>query len=421
MQILLLLIGDPAKIRAMPRIRLHASGVPSSLTGWALIDDFGRPRYWATIWADVLNANVSHSTRGANLTAVEKLYRSAKEQLGYDGLDRVLHAGDIEALESILGGFLTMLRNESAIDAVDRDTAWRAALSFVEDVLAHFQPTTGHQAAQAAANLLRLQQLYRQLAPTPPKPPAPIRALPAVVIEDLYEIFSPESERNPFRSPPGRWRNFLLYLLLLHLGLRRGESLILPADAIKDDYDPATGEVRYWISIVGTPYEDDPRQSVPRIKTAASYRHLPISAALLNLTNTYVQNYRKRCPHAFMLNSQMDKPLSAQSVNHIFGVATECLSERARKALSDRGKLTVTPHDLRHTAAVIRLAKYVESGLELDHAIEKLRVFFGWSPTSQMPRHYARAYFETNLAEVWEERFDDYVDAMRDATEVVLG
>ena len=49
----------------------------------------------------------------------------------------------------------------------------------------------------------------------------------------------------------------------------------------------------------------------------------------------------------------------------------------------------------------------------MDKAIEKLRVFFGWSKTSEMPRHYARAYFETELAEIWNEHYDAYVETLR--------
>jgi hypothetical protein len=30
-----------------------------------------------------------------------------------------------------------------------------------------------------------------------------------------------------------------------------------------------------------------------------------------------------------------------------------------------------------------------------------------------MPRRYVRAYFETTLAEVWNEKFDQFVDALR--------
>jgi integrase len=356
---------------------------------------------------------LAKDTRNAKLYAIEKLYQSAAAQVGGDRLDAILSAADAEILESILGGFFATIRNESAIDALDREDVWRTALTFIEDILTRMYPTSGQTAARMHANLLRLQRLYYQLAPTPPRPPAPIRALPAGVIEELYDIFRPDSARNPFRTEATRWRNFLLFVLLLHLGLRRGEVLILTADAVKDDFDPAIGGTRYWIDIQETPYEDDPRHSAPSIKTVASRRQLPVSAEVLNLIDTCVQNHRGRCRHGFMFNSQKGRPLSVQSVARILRIATEALSERGRKLLSDHGHDRVTPHHLRHTAAVFRLSGYVSAGLELDLAIEKLRVFFGWSPGSPMPRYYARAYFETKLAEIWEEKFDDYVDVIR--------
>jgi integrase len=397
----------------MTRLRLNTEFCPATADGWTLTNSLGQPRFWPTVWVDGLQASLKHSTRGKKLYAIEKLYQSAVHQLGADQLDAVLSAADTDVLESILGGFLATLRNESAVDAVDRDEVWHAALTFVEDILTRLRPLSGEAAVQLSANLLRLQRLYRQIAPTPPRPPAPIRALPAGVIEELYEIFRPDSLRNPFRTRRSRWRNFLLFILLLHLGLRRGEALILRADAVKDDFDPTIGNTRYWIDIQETPYEDDPRHSAPSIKTIASRRQLPVSAEVLNLIDIYVQNHRGRCPHGFMFNSQKERPLAPQTVAKIFKTATSALSERAHKLLSDQGNDSVSPHYLRHTAAVFRLSKYVSAGMELDMAIEKLRVFFGWSPGSQMPRHYARAYFETKLGEVWEEKFDDYVDAIR--------
>ncbi|GAA0569658.1 hypothetical protein [Caenispirillum bisanense] len=98
----------------------------------------------------------------------------------------------------------------------------------------------------------------------------------------------------------------------------------------------------------------------------------------------------------------------------IFAAVTRCLAPRARKALADRGKDGVEGHDLRHTAAVVRLARYTAAGYDLDTAIGKLRRFFGWSVTSTMPMRYAAAYFETTLAEVWNESFDTFVDTLRD-------
>lgn len=73
----------------------------------------------------------------------------------------------------------------------------------------------------------------------------------------------------------------------------------------------------------------------------------------------------------------------------------------------------MSPHDCRHTSAVVRMTRYKEAGFDIAESEEKLRLYFGWSKTSDMPRHYAKAYFETSLAEVWNEKFDHYVDALR--------
>lgn len=56
----------------------------------------------------------------------------------------------------------------------------------------------------------------------------------------------------------------------------------------------------------------------------------------------------------------------------------------------------------------------MESGIDLDTATNKLRVFFGWSATSAMPRHYARAYFESESADVWTDSYDTFVSALRE-------
>lgn len=367
------------------------------------------------MWADILLCRVAESTRGGHLAAVEKFYQSAAEQTGGDHLDALISALDFDELEAVLGGFLTKLRNESATQGVDRELTWQTALRFVSDVVNHIGRADGAAFADVQARLLRLNILYGQLAPKAGQPPAPIRALPALVVEDLYEIFSPNAARNPFRSESARWRNYLIFLLMLHLGLRRSEVLILSADAVKDDFEPRTGELRYWINVTENPYADvDPRSQAPSIKTRPSRRQLPLSQELVRLTDLYAQNFRGKPPHSFLFNSQKQAPLAAQSLADVFTSVTACLSPQARKALSDRGKDDVKGHDLRHTAAVVRLARYVEHGNDLDTAIGKLRRFFGWSMTSKMPRHYAAAYFETRLAEVWNESFDCFVDTLRD-------
>jgi hypothetical protein len=69
---------------------------------------------------------------------------------------------------------------------------------------------------------------------------------------------------------------------------------------------------------------------------------------------------------------------------------------------------------LRHTCAVTRLNALRKHGVGEEDALSKLRVFFGWSHGSQMPRHYARAYWEAELGRVWNDAFDEHVEALRE-------
>jgi integrase len=398
----------------MPRLRLRHPNLPPSLVGWTVVNDAHQPCFWATVWADWILADVGHGTRGRHLLAVERLYQAVVKQSGTDRLDDIIAEADFEALEAALGGFLAKLRNESAISGKAREQTWQSALRFVDDVMTHVGRASGSRISDINAKLLRHKRLYSQISPTPPKAAPPLRALPAVVIEELYALFNPESARNPFKTEALRWRNYLIFLILLHLGLRRGEALILPADAIHDDIDPQTGEVTLWVNIDETPYEDeDPRFLAPSLKTVHSRRQIPVSEEIARLTDVYTQNYRGRPLHAFLFNSQKSLPLAPQSLGDVFTTITAKLSDRSNKALQKNGKESVSSHDLRHTAAVHRLARYRAAGYDLDEAIEKLRGFFGWSRTSEMPRHYARAYFETSLDDVWNENFDSFVETLR--------
>ena len=99
----------------------------------------------------------------------------------------------------------------------------------------------------------------------------------------------------------------------------------------------------------------------------------------------------------------------------IFEIASARLSRRSVEALeSAMHAPTVTAHDLRHTCAVVRMTQLIEVGVDMDVAKERLRAFFGWSFESEMPRHYARAYFESRLDSVWRKKFDAHVEALRD-------
>lgn len=393
-------------------LNLNASTLPQTMRGLVSIGSSGAPRFWATIWSDVLKSGLEQSTRRRHLAALDRLYSAVHRQRGRDCLDQLIADADADAIEDCLVGFLAQLRNEAVVDQVDKSSTWSSAVCFVTDMLRFAGTASGVRASEMEAKLLRLDTLYRQLVPNPEATAPPIRALPPSVVEDLYEVFRPDSIRNPFKTPALRWRNLLIFMLLLRLGLRRGEAALLRTSSFKEDFDPDIGKAVHWLDVEETD-DGDPRYEQPSLKTEMSRRQLPLSSELVELYRYYTGNFRGRANYPQLLMSQKAKPLALRSFGKMFDVATEALSDTAKQSLQKQGLRNVSPHDLRHTSAVVRMRRYQDAGMDVDKAQEKLRVFFGWSKSSNMPRLYARAYFETSLSEVWDEKFDTFVDALR--------
>lgn len=395
-------------------IRVVAGHKPlKGLSGALLIDSIGLPRYCATIWSEVIMAGLAPNTRIRHLYAVDRLYRAA-ELLGGNDLDRMLMTADFDAIEEILFAFHTKVRNEASAKGVSGNLVWTSASRFVTDMLTYLGPSAEAQVKDLNNRMRRIQRLYGQISPSPSRPPLPIRALPSLVVSELCEIFDPKHARNPFRSERERWRNYLIFILLLHTGLRRSELAMLPVDAISSSFDAQANNERHWINVGRSPYaNEDPRRDKPSLKTRYSARQLPVSEELAVISDLVGAYKKRRAIHPFLFGSQKGKPLNLRSFQRIMEIATGSLSVNAVKALQDRGTHSVTLHSLRHTCAVYRLSKYVDHGDNLDTACEKLRAFFGWSPSSPMPRHYGRAYFEAAAAEDWQESYDSLVNSLR--------
>jgi integrase len=259
--------------------------------------------------------------------------------------------------------------------------------------------------------------LYSQFRVKKRNTPETTRSLPASTIEALYHILDPESESNPFPRSPTRWRIYVAFILMLHQGLRRGEALLLPVDAVKSAFDAKLGRDRCWINVRPNNYErsvEDPRYSKPSIKTKDSIRQIPTSETTARIIESYATNYRGKPTHSFLLNSKSNLPLSTEALTKAFSVVSKQLPRNVVRELEDRtGKSSVTPHDLRHTCAVVRLHQLLQRGDSMDEALQKMRTFFGWSRESTMPSRYARAVFEDRLAGVWNNALDDRVALLR--------
>jgi hypothetical protein len=107
---------------------LRSSATPKALTGWVLLDDNNLPRYWATVWADVLQAKLKDSTRSRCLYAIDRLYQHFALLHQADVLDQLLTDCQFDALEAGLTAFLSVLRNQAKRDGIVNSTVWASAI-----------------------------------------------------------------------------------------------------------------------------------------------------------------------------------------------------------------------------------------------------------------------------------------------------
>lgn len=265
---------------------------------------------------------------------------------------------------------------------------------------------------------MQLELLHAKLRIGKRRRPERIRSLPSEVVEHLYQSLDPESKINPFKIAEARWRVYMLFILMLHQGLRRGETLVLPIDAVKVGFDRNLNQSRFWLNVRYNAYEDDLRATRPSIKTALSIRQIPVSAPIALTVQEYISNYRGRVNHSFLINSQLRKPLSAEGVTKAFQKISASLPNSLTKVLLDHlGEAQIRAHDLRHTCAVVRLNQLLSEGISMDDALQRLRAFFGWTRDSDMPLRYARAVFEDRLATVWNSKFDARVEVLKNLPE----
>jgi integrase len=398
--------------------QLFGVAVPATLRGPVLADDVGLPRYWAAVWSAMSASQLADSTHAKKLRYLEDLYQHAERLRGPNALDNALAELDDGVLAQILESWFVSIRNQSVVTGAD-EKRWQAGLGFVTAVVTWLSKSqTGDDRLQRIEQRLhRLSMLYSQLHVRKDNAVETVRSLPARTVEALYALLDPKSPQNPFGRDKTRWRVFVAFVLMLHQGLRRGEVLLLAADAVKCAYDHKQRRTRYWLNVQENAYEesgDDPRYSKPSIKTVQSIRQVPVSELTASAVQSYVENYRGRPDHSFLLNSQADMPLSTETLTKVFAQISRCLPTEVLAELKDRtGKDAVTPHDLRHTCAQVRLHQLLERGDPMEEALQKLRTFFGWSKTSAMPSRYARAVFEDRLAGVWNNAFDDRVALLR--------
>jgi integrase len=378
--------------------------------GYVLTDKSGFPRYWAAAWSLLIGGGLAESTLKTRLSNIESFYQHCEDGQLPGLLDDALGSQNISLLEELLEGYFVGIRNVPNIKA-SAEQRWRDAVGFVREISERLTrtPEMSSRLADVTVRLERLDRMYGQLRVGKRTNVNFVRALPASVLSELYELVQPGARSNPFKSTEAQWRAYSTFLLLLHLGLRRGEALTLQADSLKTERTP-TGR-QFWLNVKTSDAQaDDPRYSTPSIKTISSIRQIPVSPIIAEAFYTYLENYRGRQDHPFFLSSARGRPLSAEGVNHFFKILSNSLSPSKLQILRDRtGMASISPHDMRHTAAVVRMKQLLSRGDPMPEALQKMRSYFGWTMTSSMPLLYAKAAFEDRLTTVWNDEFDDRV------------
>jgi integrase len=269
--------------------------------------------------------------------------------------------------------------------------------------------------------LQNLERHVQQMAWAPASGQQTLRALPSGVLQDLYAIFDPESERDPFRSEAERFRNCTLFHVLLHYGLRAGEAWLLRANCIRSQHDPSRLWEWHWMtvrSMFDDATEIDPRASQPSLKNARAVPQIPVTDRVATLIRDFSAKLRRatRDTDALFVSNR-GRPLSKRMLESLTARVDAALSRSARDLLVDQRGLKhakFTAHDLSHTCAVTRLNALRKLGVAEEEALSKLRVFFGWSSGSKMPCYYARAYWEDELGRIWNDAFDEHIDAFKE-------
>lgn len=370
-----------------------------------------RPRLWATAWSlGFAGSRRAMSTLQSHLRHLDKLYLFCDEEFGADSLDEAISTGNASAAQLMMDAFFLELTTSSTYTTTHVQ-CWKTACGFVSSISLQRAGSDGAWMSLAAY----LQAVRKMRRPDTSRFKF-VRALPDLTLTALVNVAHPDSPSNPFRSEAGRVRAWLIVNLLLLCGLRRGEMLLLAVDALKHDVDPVTGAMTHWINVTTADDDVDTRSTRPSIKTVQSHRQVPVSASLAALYQRYVEEARAGSQaHAYLLTSRSGEPLSAESVTKIMQQLTAATDPEALAAFRHRagGKRHISPHDLRHTCATARFSMFMAADPIRELALQRMRAFFGWSPTSEMPEIYARAAIQDDLLRAWNDLFDQRLELLR--------
>lgn len=194
----------------------------------------------------------------------------------------------------------------------------------------------------------------------------------------LLKVIDPDSPDNPWERGFVRQRNWLIVVLLLATGMRRGELLGLQIR----DLDQRLPKLRI---IRRADASEDPRRIQPNTKT--NDREVELRPAIMRAVWSYINHHRKKIKAARkypqLIVADEGKPLSLKSIDKIF--------VQLRDACPGL-PITLTSHVMRHTWNE-RFSEQAELLGLTDAVEEKARnEQQGWADNSKSAATYTRRH-----------------------------
>lgn len=214
------------------------------------------------------------------------------------------------------------------------------------------------------------------------------------VLKRLRAVIDPDHPENPF-EPQVRFRNFMMILLLMELGIRRGELL-----GIKLEDCDVAGK-RGFITIHRRP--DDIAETRFGVATKTAARKLELSHRTTRLVYEWIAYHRSELPGAakgkdqyLIVTVPKGKPMSASNVNKTF----EALRERVPGLPAE-----VKPHVLRHSWNDTFSEQMDKKGISEENEVKWRMKLMGWR-SELTAQHYTRRTVARRSNEVLREMHD---------------
>lgn len=390
-----------------------------------LIDEFGMPLFWPTLYitAAVRNAAKSVATAEQCLAGIKILLQFCKDR-EIDLIERIrsecfFTIGEVDAIRDACQ---RKRRHVAETKIINLRKAYRSTPPRVATATTYLYLT---RIAEYLKWLCRYQLKDRRFEsqtskkiesfvseiltrrPRVPKLNVDDEALRGVSVDQesrLFEILVPGHPANPFRISGVQVRNYLMIKLLRLMGPRGGELLNIQIS----DFDFSKNQLRI---VRRADAIEDHRSEQPRVKTRQ--RVLPLAQSSMDEVRYYIVEVRKHVPNAardpYLFVSHGNGPTQGRAIS--ISSLHEIFKTIGRSNPELKG---VTAHDLRHRWHVA----YSEAmdgapGYSSDE-IEQWRNFLaGWSENSKQAQRYAARHIRRKAHEAMLESQSQFEQKIR--------